>query len=522
MSLSPPTLQCPIGLHMGSLGSAESPSSIESTNALPYPQDIPLFTSTCQSGNIAIHTPTGPQSVHIVLKPMVGRGFILSEGNWTSYRRNYFQISATYAIQRSAPVFGPDGAYSDDSPENTISSVLGLVAVTENGLMPVQNFSIGIASRCTDGTDSAPVDLIQRTAKRERGPKIIPSHIPCAPLPDVNMAPQDAPSGTVVVYERLQFRSTAISTTRRRLGKQFHMIAVQLWATLLDGTEVLVASTETAPLVVRSKSPRHYAEKMDLSDLNDSCASGTDSSSTSVHSMSPRLRKVGDSGWRGSSMAKTLTMQQMQQQIKQQQMQQYSQQFQNLQYQPYQQPPTHQHNLLQSHDDPSNQPGLISPAMSESYPQLSFMYSPMTPMAGEMPNNGSGIYAPSPQTATAISRFDTSSPQPGSQTLNRIGSPSPSNGSCPSPSPISTIFPLEWRDTSVAASPQQPSQLLPTQPLSMTNFDLLGMGNLALAHPNNPSLAQQDMLPMPVSNDQVGYGGHMAPLMYDMGDAVPS
>ncbi|KAJ1341303.1 hypothetical protein BSLG_004033 [Batrachochytrium salamandrivorans] len=88
------------------------------------------------------------------------------------------------------------------------------------------------------------------------------------------------------------------------------------------------------------------------------------------------------------------------------------------------------------------------------------MYSPMTPMAGEMPNNGSGIYAPSPQTATAISRFDTSSPQPGSQTLNRI-------------------------------EPQ-------------------------------PHLAQQDMLPMPVSNDQVGYGGHMAPLMYDMGDAVPS
>ncbi|KAJ1341305.1 hypothetical protein BSLG_004035 [Batrachochytrium salamandrivorans] len=86
-------------------------------------------------------------------------------------------------------VFGPDGAYSDDSPENTISSVLGLVAVTENGLMPVQNFRLA-SHQCTDGTDSAP-------------------------------APQDAPSGTVVVYERLQFRSTAISTTRRRLGKQF-------------------------------------------------------------------------------------------------------------------------------------------------------------------------------------------------------------------------------------------------------------------------------------------------------------
>ncbi|EGF77093.1 hypothetical protein BATDEDRAFT_92057 [Batrachochytrium dendrobatidis JAM81] len=526
MSFSPSLLGHPGNITLASLGgdvdsSVASPID-SSTDVTP---DIPLFTSTCQVNAIAQQTATGLQSVQVVLKPMVGRGFTFSDNHWTSYRRNYFQISATYAIINAQASFG--GLDVDSCDGEAISNTVGLVALTDHGLVPIQHFSIGIAARCMDETDNVPVDLIQRTAKRERGPKIIPTHIPCAPLPDLQTAPQDAPSGTVVVYERLQFRSTTTFANRRRIGKQYHTISVQLWATLFDGSEILVASIETAPLVVRSKSPRHYAEKLDMSLMDDSgMSSGFESNSPSIHSPTPRLRKVGDGGWRGSLMAKTLPMQQMQQQIKQ-----------HLQYQPHQQPPSRQLNLLQYGDESTL--GMISPAMSESHPQLSFLNFPLNNMSA---NGFSEGYSSPSQSSGSMSQYDSPSPSPLlHQALNRVASPSPSmNGRSPSPNPYAmfllsqSIQPNELfsnsllptqrlqstqlNSTQLNSAQLNSAQLNSTQSLSMPSFDLLGMGNLQMDIGNDLSNKLQSI--STPSIDAFGYDESMKPLAYDFGEAL--
>ncbi|XJO78678.1 hypothetical protein BDV3_003083 [Batrachochytrium dendrobatidis] len=541
MSFSPSLLGHPGNITLASLGgdvdsSVASPID-SSTDVTP---DIPLFTSTCQVNAIAQQTATGLQSVQVVLKPMVGRGFTFSDNHWTSYRRNYFQISATYAIINAQASFG--GLDVDSCDGEAISNTVGLVALTDHGLVPIQHFSIGIAARCMDETDNVPVDLIQRTAKRERGPKIIPTHIPCAPLPDLQTAPQDAPSGTVVVYERLQFRSTTTFANRRRIGKQYHTISVQLWATLFDGSEILVASIETAPLVVRSKSPRHYAEKLDMSLMDDSgMSSGFESNSPSIHSPTPRLRKVGDGGWRGSLMAKTLPMQQMQQQIKQ-----------HLQYQPHQQPPSRQLNLLQYGDESTL--GMISPAMSESHPQLSFLNFPLNNMSA---NGFSEGYSSPSQSSGSMSQYDSPSPSPLlHQALNRVASPSPSmNGRSPSPNPYAmfllsqsiqpnelfsnSLLPTQRLQSTQLNSTQLNSaqlnsaqlnsaqlnsaqlnsaQLNSTQSLSMPSFDLLGMGNLQMDIGNDLSNKLQSI--STPSIDAFGYDESMKPLAYDFGEAL--
>lgn len=177
----------------------------------------------------------------IQLRPRIDRGFSFSDNHWMCYRRNYFQVTCGFAL------------LTDFGIARTGNVAIRLMT----GLQPIQRFALTLTAKCTDGQGSSSIDLVQRTTKREKGPQNTPPCIECHPLPDANLTIREAPDNCSVTYERLQFKAASIANSRRRTTN-FHYLTVQLRAILSDGTQHLIAMIDSAPLVVRNRSPGFY------------------------------------------------------------------------------------------------------------------------------------------------------------------------------------------------------------------------------------------------------------------------
>ncbi|KAI8928492.1 hypothetical protein BC831DRAFT_448141 [Entophlyctis helioformis] len=288
-----PSTFCPTMLHSSTPACAPCLCPLHAAVAVIYLPGPSYLRSTsvpdAQTDHVAFHGAHldrpihGTSSLQVQIRPKIGKGFAFTEGIWLGYRRNYFQVSSTFVIL--------------DSAKQAVQPSDAILASTPAGLVPVSRFAFSLASRCSDGEDSAPVDIVQRTAKREKGPQTTPPRLFCSPLPSIDTAPHDAPAGGAVVYERLQFRNTTIAASRRRFAAQYHFVSVQLWAVLDDGSEIIVATTETVPLVVRSRSPRHYMDN-DSGDFADTTPTSPVTATTPPRL---KLRRPGESGWRTSS-----------------------------------------------------------------------------------------------------------------------------------------------------------------------------------------------------------------------------
>ncbi|KAJ2348577.1 hypothetical protein GGF43_004543, partial [Coemansia sp. RSA 2618] len=181
-------------------------------------------------------SPNGPQ-VTVRMHPQVDRGFFVSDADWTCYRRNYFQVSCTFTLAGAGagmPVFVTDGG----------------------GTRAVQQFLIGISARIAGSDCSTGVELVQHTPKRDKGPQMTPQPQPVrrsdTGLVDV--------SGTTASFERLQFKTATANNGKRRAAQQYYILELVLLADCDDGARVSVATTESPPIVVRGRSPGHYAD----------------------------------------------------------------------------------------------------------------------------------------------------------------------------------------------------------------------------------------------------------------------
>ncbi|KAI8091299.1 uncharacterized protein B0P05DRAFT_463386 [Gilbertella persicaria] len=175
----------------------------------------------------------------------VDRGFFLADNDWTCYRRNYFQVSGSFSLEgvgilyegQELPCFGKD-------PQT-------------GQLEEIDCFMLGVCARLSDC--EKPIQLVQHTPKRDKGPQTTPIPKMIRPGGNVGFSAVGS-SQSVVTFERLQFKTATANNGKRRAAQQYYVIIVELLAKLRNGNTIAVATSKSSPLVVRGRSPGHYAE----------------------------------------------------------------------------------------------------------------------------------------------------------------------------------------------------------------------------------------------------------------------
>lgn len=184
----------------------------------------------------------------IRLYARIERGFFLADNEWTCYRRNYFQLSGAFTLQ------GIGVIYEGQELPCLVQHGEG------GGLHPIRSFRLGVTARIANSEKDVP--LIQHTPKRDKGPQTTPQPKPIRPGGNLTMASVGgASSQLTVTFERLQFKSATANNGKRRAAQQYYVLVMELFAELEGSGELItVATTESANLVVRGRSPGHYAE----------------------------------------------------------------------------------------------------------------------------------------------------------------------------------------------------------------------------------------------------------------------
>ncbi|PWA02181.1 hypothetical protein BB558_001682 [Smittium angustum] len=183
--------------------------------------------------------------LNLRLMSKVDKGFFYSEDGWTCYRRNYFQISCSFTV------FTNDGLFSGNELPCTF---LDMATQT---MYQFKDFVVGIFA--IDLNCRKPVELIQHTAKREKGMQQIPQMQPIS-IDEESHISGNINNQSAVTFKRIQFKNSTVNSNKRNATQQYYMIEVGLFANCTDGSQILVATNSSKPIVVRGRSPGYYPE----------------------------------------------------------------------------------------------------------------------------------------------------------------------------------------------------------------------------------------------------------------------
>ena len=275
---------------------SRDPQASSSQYSFPTPMQLDANASLSASGQNA--PPFDPTKVFGTLRDRqsnevqpeihakIDKGFFQADSAWTCYRRNYFSVACSYSFKR-------DGA----------SNAHDIYLARPNAPPElVQAFAMCIAAK-VDGDDGKPIELVQHTPKRDKGPMSSPDKRELKPNPTGNLGmftgaaggafspsqgglgdydaayPGGAPATdaqNVTNFERIQFKKATANNGKRRAAQQFFHIVVELFARVAKGaggsgsssgkssaeTEwVKVAHRVSAQMVVRGRSPGHYQDE---------------------------------------------------------------------------------------------------------------------------------------------------------------------------------------------------------------------------------------------------------------------
>ncbi|KAJ2744270.1 hypothetical protein GGI20_003101 [Coemansia sp. BCRC 34301] len=229
------------------LGGGGSGAAMASRRRCTLPQsssteDVPFFGMVRQLRQIV--SIDGANKYAVRLFPQVDRGFFLADSEWTCYRRNYFQVSCTLGL------VGERGPATDSECPCVVVDADGTARTAIRFLVAI---SAQVAS-----THDKDVELVQHTPKRDKGPQTTPQPQPIR----CSSSSSSAISSSTVCFERLQFKTATANNGKRRAAQQYYMLVVDLLADCDDGERCLVASTASSPIVVRGRSPGHYADSV--------------------------------------------------------------------------------------------------------------------------------------------------------------------------------------------------------------------------------------------------------------------
>ena len=229
------------------------------------------------------------RAVQPELQAKIDKGFFKADRDWTCYRRNYFSVACSYNLR-----------FASDCESDRIFLVRGQSATLE----PVQGLAMSIAAK-VDGEDGKPVELVQHTPKRDKGPMTTPGKKELRPNPSGNLAMYSGGGASaftaaaamaagmthddysdssypganatgdtqnVANFERIQFKRATAHNGKRRAAQQYFHIVVELFARVpknaggkngassADSEWVKIAHRVSAQMVVRGRSPGHYQD----------------------------------------------------------------------------------------------------------------------------------------------------------------------------------------------------------------------------------------------------------------------
>lgn len=191
--------------------------------------------------------PDPPHRLTLRIQAKMDRGFFLADNDWTCYRRNYFQVSGAFSIHglNNNPYYHPDQQQC-------------LVQV-DGQFLPVSNFSMNISARVSNSDKK--IELVQHTPKRDKGPQTTPTGKLIIPGGNLNMSSVSGANQSIVTFERIQFKTATANNGKRRAAQQYYVCLVDLYAEIEDTKQkIKIASCQSAPLVVRGRSPGHYSD----------------------------------------------------------------------------------------------------------------------------------------------------------------------------------------------------------------------------------------------------------------------
>ncbi|KAI9027223.1 hypothetical protein CLU79DRAFT_30475 [Phycomyces nitens] len=205
----------------------------------------PVFSSTKPFNNLYALDRTTLMVPRIQAK--MDRGFFLFYNDWTCYRRNYFQVSGAFSIQ------GLNHYYADTEPQC-------LVQKEDGTFSNILRFYLGISARVSNSDKE--IELIQHTPKRDKGPQVKPEPKPITAGGNLGMSTVGA-NQNIATFERIQFKTATANNGKRRAAQQYYVCLVDMYAKTEDGQSIKIASCQSAPLVVRGRSPGHYADSQE-------------------------------------------------------------------------------------------------------------------------------------------------------------------------------------------------------------------------------------------------------------------
>jgi hypothetical protein len=185
------------------------------------------------------------------IQAKMDRGFFLADNDWTCYRRNYFQVSGAFAIH------GLNHYYAEQETHCLVQ--------VDGTFHPVHNFSMNISARVSNSDKK--IELVQHTPKRDKGPQSTPAAKLIMPGGNLTMSSVGA-NQSIVTFERIQFKTATANNGKRRAAQQYYVCLIDLYAEIDGNKKVKIASCQSAPLVVRGRSPGHYSDNHDRYENN--------------------------------------------------------------------------------------------------------------------------------------------------------------------------------------------------------------------------------------------------------------
>ena len=210
------------------------------------------------------------------IQAKVDKGFFKADQDWTCYRRNYFSVACSYSL---TPEIEPNSGELYLHRSNSIPY---------NNLPSEQIEALGVCiSAKADGDEGKPIELVQHTPKRDKGPMDMPQIQELSPHPSGNLGVLQTPNAAinpasqgppefepsfpgqqgvnVATFDRIQFKKATANNGKRRAAQQYFHILVELYAKVAKGQSesqwVRIASRLSAPMVVRGRSPGHYQDE---------------------------------------------------------------------------------------------------------------------------------------------------------------------------------------------------------------------------------------------------------------------
>ncbi|KAF2013020.1 p53-like transcription factor [Aaosphaeria arxii CBS 175.79] len=213
------------------------------------------------------------------IEAKVDKGFFYSPDRvWTCYRRNYFAVSVSFTL--------------------TPWVQNGRLYINRGGKTEqVQSLAVFLAA-AVDGNQGKPIELIQHTPKRDKGPQLQMKKELLSPTPpgkahehsgyslssfhhtalpgpslplqnEAEAAHQYSPTSHANSnfqhnFERIQFKCATANNGKRRAQQQYYHLIVELWANVQNPRDeepiwVKIAARSSQPVVVRGRSPSHYS-----------------------------------------------------------------------------------------------------------------------------------------------------------------------------------------------------------------------------------------------------------------------